>query len=186
MKQKTYLPLRKSKQGFLTFIKHDYSRLRCSISLFGQKVTTSEEDIIEYAEALRIEKLYDGFLCTLTDLEENAIRFLHYHSSDEVMPKEYWASLDTAYEKWSRVFADENIKTFPDIDAERLGQLMAKIRTSSIRSATETAEILGINRVTLYQYEHGLRLPQITTLYRFCVLFNFSIDVLIENSLRNI
>lgn len=183
MKQKTYLPLRKSKQGFLTFIKHDYSRLRCSIGLFGQKFITSEEDINEYAEALRIEKLYEGFLCTLTDLEEQAIKYLRYHNPDDTMPKDYWASLDSAYEKWSRVFADENIKTFSDIDAERLGHLMAKIRTSSMRSSTETAELLGINRITLYQYEHGLRLPQITTLYRFCVLFNFSIDLLVENSL---
>ena len=62
---------------------------------------------------------------------------------------------------------------------------MTKIRMSSMRSSTETAEILGINRVTLYQYEQGFRLPQITTLYRFCVLFNLSMDVLIENSLIN-
>lgn len=184
MKQKTYLPLRKSKQGFLTFIKHDYSRLRCSISLFGQELIISEEDIIEYAEALRIEKLYEGFLCTLTDLEENAIRFLRYHSPDELMPKEYWASLDSAYEKWSRVFANKNINTFAEIDSIRLGKLMNIIRTSSMKNSTETAEILGINRVTLHQYEQGLRLPQIITLYRFCVLFRISMDTLIENSLK--
>src|SRR5574344_756111 len=99
MKQKTYLPLRKSKQGVLTIIKDDYSRLRRSIGLFGQKFITSEEDINEYAEALRIEKLYEGFLCTLTDLEEQAIKYLRYHNPDDTMPKDYWASLDSAYEK---------------------------------------------------------------------------------------
>jgi DNA-binding XRE family transcriptional regulator len=184
MKQKTCLPLRKTKQGFFSFIKHDYSRLRCSISLFGQKFITSEEDINEYAEALRIEKLYEGFLCTLTDLEENAIRFLRYHNSDELMPKEYWVSLDSAYEKWSRVFADKNINTFAEIDSIRLGKLMKRIRISSMKSSTETAEILSINRATLHKYEQGLRLPQITTLYRFCILFSFSIDTLIENSIK--
>lgn len=184
MKQKTYLPLRKSKQGFLTFIKHDYSRLRCSIGLFGQQLITNEEDIIEYAEALRIEKLYEGFLCTLTDLEENAIRFFRYHNSDELLPKEYWASLDSAYEKWSRAFADKNIKTFAGIDSTTLGKLMKRIRTSSMKNSTETAEILGINRVTLHQYEQGLRLPHIITLYRFCVLFRISMNALIENSLK--
>lgn len=186
MKQKTRLPLRKTKQGFLEFIRCDYPRSKYSLDFFEKRFTANEDAIREYAEALEIHKLFEGFLCTLTDLEEQAIKYLRYHNPDDVMPKDYWASLDTAYEKWSRVFADEKIKTFLDIDAERLGQLMAKIRTSSIRSATETAEILGINRITLYQYEHGLRLPQITTLYRFCVLFNFSVDALIENSLRNI
>ena len=184
MKQKTRLPLRKTKQGFLNFIKCDFQRSKYSLDFFEEHFTATEEAIQEYAEALEIHRLYEGFLCTLTDLEEQALRYLRYHNPDDLMPKNYWTLLDSAYEKWSRVFADKNIKNFSDIDTKRLGQLMTKIRTSSMRSSTETAEILGINRVTLYQYEQGFRLPQITTLYRFCVLFNLSMDVLIENSLK--
>lgn len=184
MKQKIHLPLRRTKQGFLQFIKCDFPRLKYSISSFEKYFVVNEENIQEYAEALEINRRFEGFIYTLTDLEKDAIKYLRYHGPDDKMPKDYWSSLDAAYEKWLRVFSEKSIRSFLEIDAEKLGRLMKKIRTTSFKSSIETAEILGIDRVTLFQYEHGKRLPQINTLYRFCVLFNTSMDLLVENTLK--
>ena len=65
---------------------------------------------------------------------------------------------------------------------ESFGTRLKRLREEAGMNQGETAELIGISRVSLSHYERGQRLPDIEVLKSFCVLFGVTSDYLIGKS----
>jgi len=168
--------------GFRRFISTEIFYINIDVQTYSDKYYDSEERVARYVQAVHYKQLYDVFIASLTDEEEQCVNYIRYHDPITKRPENFYICIDNAYLKWKRIFFTGAFKQFKNIDSKLLGIAMRTIRKSYKKSITTTAEILGTDRVTLSHYEHGRRIPSLNFMSQFCMLFNISLDTLMKVS----
>lgn len=138
----------------------------------------------EYAEALKIQDLYNQFIGSLTKEEKETVNYLRYHNPNERSPLFYYRDFQITYKKWKQIFFKKYDPSLCDISAYRLGLLMKKIRTFHKISKASLARRLGVDDSCVCLYEKGKRLPNLNYAKKFCNIFSISIDDLLSFSLN--
>lgn len=166
--------------GFKRFIQVDLYYITVELETFDSRFYDSEERITKYIQATHYKRLFDVFLASLNDDELRCINYLRYHDPISKLPENSDFYLHLAYQEWRTIFFKGQYKVFKDIDPSLLGIAMKTVRKVNNKTITLTAEALGSDRTTLSHFEHGLRMPSLNYLYKFCVMFNVSMDLILK------
>ena len=175
--------LARNYSGFKNFVCEQYFYLSGEIQNYERTLKNRSDAYEEYSAAVFLCGLYDEFYKLLTEDERASIKYLRYHNPDDKVPERYDDNLKSSYWKWIPVFfTQRRSKLDKSINSRVLGLVMKRIRKNHNISATRLADIIGVDRSTIYKYENNERLPTLINLFKFCHLFNITIDELISTA----
>ena len=157
--------------------------LEHDISQFSREFFPEDNYLDFYIEGMKILKLHGIFLGLLTDREKDAIQFLRYHRRKSKIPEEYSKNVDSAYEKYKKVFFSPIHKYIRKIDLSILGKELEFYRITNDVSVAKLARAIDVDRSTISRLEKGKSMPSLEYIVKFCQYFKCSMDKVVMNSL---
>ena len=142
------------------------------------KLIFSDEDIEDYVEYKLLKDLDDQLFSILNIGEKMAVEVLEKRNK-ELNPLCEKLVYDV-YEKWTKIFFNENVKHYHKLNPCKIGLKMKLIREANEISKTELALRLNVNRKTIALLEDGERLPSLEYIYNFCKIFDYSIEKMLS------
>ena len=142
------------------------------------KLIFSDEDIEDYTEYKMLKNLDEQLFSILSVGEKNAIEVLE--KGKENINYLCEKLVHDVYEKWKKIFFNENVEHYHKLNPCKIGLKMKLIREANEMSKTELALRLNVNRKTIALLEDGDRLPSLEYIYNFCKIFDYSIEKMLD------
>lgn len=168
-----------NKQSFIRFIKKEELYAQIQETLYERNQFRDEDDFNIVVEAIKLNELSKGFRSILTKEERIALKYLNTYYPDFDKPENYESLLSSSFEKWVEIFFKDRDCLYEELNPTILGKIMRLIRIDKAIKKTELAELLGVDRATVFQIENGKRLPSLSYIYKFSNLFGITIDELL-------
>ena len=178
------LAIDNSRIGFRRYVGSYNCFIRRLMELRMMETYVTSVKLKELADASRVVELDNKFRSLLTKEEKAAVSYFGYHNISFTQPKHYLECVDTAFAKWQSVFFDEENLFIGEINAFALCNVLKHIRETKGIKKSELARDVGVDRNTITAFESGKRIPSLTFLYKFSVLFDKSINEIIELSIN--
>ena len=179
------------KSGFI--LKNDYDCFRTYVCSFSDEIKRkikesdtnysfeylSLEEYITYQKLAVLDKQFWDFLSVEeTELCQTTIRERH----DEISKIEK-QKLIRVFTKWQEVFFSTPYQyLFEELNPVSLGIVLKAIRTRSLISQADLANLIGVNRKTVILIENGERYPSLLYVFKFSKITKISIDTLLSYS----
>lgn len=167
----------RSKKGFREFIKFNLEEARRFIISCEKSPLFYNQHLDEYVEALEIDDIGIKYASILNKDESEALIYYRYHLPIDKEPDKYYDLLESSYQKWLRILPKDKLR----LSSRKIGKIMKIIRIKNNISIISLALIMDVDRNTITKYENGKRLPSLEYFYRFCVIFNLTMDELLKN-----
>ena len=173
--------LRKTEADFLLWCKKLVPKALLDYESFSRKELNVHEERERYDDTLLIKRQ----LYTLRAIMNVAHRdFFDRH----LIGKEPYDNTPVNAELYREIFAAWCKVYFPNgalseqiIDNAAMGQKLKFLRQEKGLSVDHVASLLGIAKKTLYSYEEGACQVKLEALYRFSLLYDFSIEKLLQS-----
>lgn len=179
---KMRMAIDESKVGFKRFLKSQIMTIRNRLYVYDH-TPYSCITLDEYAEAVKLNDLFEQFMSKLNDEEKAVVKYINYHSPNEKQPSNYIHLINPIYEIWHETFYDCNAY-LKGINKYRMSKVMRYIRVKHHVNILQLARLLNVNRCTITLYEEGYRFPKLDYLYRFCCLFSLTLNDFVELTLN--
>ena len=177
---KTYY-FRKDKLGFIDWAR---SLPECRTIIKEYRNLSLEMKIYrldQYKSATKVSNQYDILMHSLTPEQKQYWhkRFVKWETPSW-NDKESFFMEELIYENWLEIITNIQDKfEFPS--PKIVGSIFKELRIKSGYSIRQVGGILGINEKTIQRYESGQFYPRLDFLYGFAKLYDFKIELLLNN-----
>lgn len=170
----------KSESCFRRYLKHLRFDFEYSLNKYKYIETPSHYDFEVYVNCALLVSLWYTFDGLLSKEEKVAIEYYTRHNEWANPPINYDIDMNYAYQKWIDVFFKNKMYKENELNPCVIGLIMKYIRETNHVKKTRLAGIMGVDRNTVLLIEKGSRLPSLNYTYRFCKLFNVSVDDVVD------
>ena len=183
MRLKLGCTLISNKQCFVRFIKETENYIKIIEELYEHDEYRGDEEFDEVVAAIKFNELDKEFRSILTKDESLALRYLNAQRPDFDKPDNYESLISSSFDKWVEIFFKDRDFLYEELNPIILGKTMRLIRIDKGVKKTQLAELLGVDRATVFQIENGERLPSLPYIYRFANIFGLTVDYILSRSL---
>ena len=180
MRLKLGCTLISNKQCFVRFIKETENYIRVIEDLYEHDEYRGDEEFDEVVAAIKFNELDKEFRSILTKDESLALKYLNAQRPDFDKPDNYEFLISSSFDKWVEIFFKDRNYLYEELNPIVLGKVLRLIRIDKEVKKTALAELLQVDRATIFLIENGRRLPSLNYIYKFSQIFGIGIDEIIR------
>lgn len=170
-----------NEKSFKSYLRWKISEIKHELDWLYHRPVYAPEDIELVVLMFKVVELDKIFRSFLTKEEDKALMYFAFGNKKEKKPDKYYELYQSAYLKWQEIFfVGEKDYFNTEINSRYFAIVLKQLRMMNNVKKSELAMKMGVDRITITRYENGERLPTLEYTYRFCCLFDVSIDELIR------